>query len=297
MTVALFDTSAINNLLDDPLEPELTSNLFDRYSVYISLLNLLEIAKTSDPVRREALRRFIRKLRDGGDDDKGGFAPLDLPNHLLRQVCQRFSSPGPKLRWSVADERHDFDVAISAPSAISEEARLEAMAWCRELEANIAESNASFRERLQREVFSHSPKARPKTAADLFRRYLRASWPLRYGITAKIYKRETGKVLPLSRLDDLLGARPSIWPLFLMAYAFSIYYGSMWSSDFGTRNPAGIIDLMYAVYLPVCDVFVTHDMRHGGQYDALRLLNVFSSRSPRAHVLNWNHFRAQLLTA
>ena len=82
-----------------------------------------------------------------------------------------------------------------------------------------------------------------------------------------------------------------------MAYAFSIYYGAVWNNELGPRNRVGIIDLLYAVYLPLCDVFATHDTKHGGQYDALRVLNAFSSRRPRAHVLNWDRFWAVLMSA
>jgi hypothetical protein len=185
---------------------------------------------------------------------------------------------------------------MSQANSLGELERQEAIVWANDLEAGNAQSNEDLRHDLERDVFSHG-RPRPQAPGQLLRVYLRAGWQLKYDIPSKVYKRETGKVLPLSELDNFLSAKPSLWVLYLMAYAFSIYYGSVWHNELGPRNRAGIIDLLYAVYLPLCDVFVTHDLKHGGQYDALRLLNAFSSKRPRAHVLPWNRFRELLLLA
>jgi hypothetical protein len=75
------------------------------------------------------------------------------------------------------------------------------------------------------------------------------------------------------------------------AEAYSIYYGAVWGRGLGPRNRAGMLDLWAAVYLPFCDVFVTHD---SGQFSALRLLNAFNSRRPRTHILRWSKFRSSL---
>jgi hypothetical protein len=283
------DTSAINNVLDDPECSRLVERITERYDVYISGLNILEIAKTRSAGRRESLRAAAKQL---GRD----FEPLELPNHLVRQLCALHAKGAHTMRWSVADERRQFWIAMSQPESLGESERQEALVWANDLETGNTQANEELRADLERDVFQNGTP-RPQTPGQLLRVYLKAGWQLKYDIPSKVYKRETGRVLPLSELDNFLSARPSIWVLYLMAYAFSVYYGSVWHHEFGPRNRAGIIDLLYAVYLPLCDVFVTHDTKHGGQYDALRVLNVFSSRRPRAHVLNWNRFRALLLAA
>jgi hypothetical protein len=290
MAVLSLDTSAINNLLDDPEVDLLTSLVVGGFDVYISALNVLEIAKTKDPKRRERLRAFAKAL--GRDVE-----PLDLPNHLVRQLCRCFAELNHRMIWSVTGDRRPFWFAMSEPNTLGEDERQEAIIWARELEAGNAESNRGLRSELDQRVFGPSRQPRLTRPAELLRTYMKAGWQLKYAIPSQVYKRETGKVLPLSRLDAFLEAKPSLWPLYLMAYAFSAYYGAVWANTIGPKNPAGIIDLLYAVYLPVCDTFVTHDTRHGGQYDALRLLNVFNSKRPRTRVLNWQQFRQKLLSA
>lgn len=288
MRALCLDTSAINNLFDDPEYSRLLDLITSRYDVHISGLNILEIAKTTDALKRESLREAAKQL--GRDIE-----PLELPNHLVRQICALHAKEAHTMRWSVADERRQFWIAMSQPESLGERERQEAIVWAEGLEQENKQANAALREDLERDVFREG-KPRPETLGQLLRGYLKAGWLLRYDIPSKVYKRETGKVLPLSELDNFLAAKPSIWALYLMAHAFSIYYGAVWHQELGVRNRAGIIDLLYAVYLPLCDVFVTHDTKNGGQYDALRLLNAFSSKRPQAHVLTWKRFRTLLLS-
>ncbi len=288
MDIVGFDTSTINNLLDDPERDRLIAAMGGRYVVYASALNILEIAKTKSAERREMLRALTKQVA-------GEFEPLDLPNHLVRQTCRLFAAGEHDWYWSVRGDREVFWIAMSSPNSLGEEERQEAIKWAEDIESGIADSNAGLRQKLDAEVFVPNPGSRPKTPPQLLRMYVAGKWPLRYDLVSQIYKRETGKVLPLSRLDTLLHAEPSIWPLYLMAYAFSAYYGAVWTNESGPRNRVGVIDLLYSVYLPVYDVFVTHDIRHGGQYDALRVLNAFNSRRPRTKVLNWQQFRGKVL--
>jgi hypothetical protein len=288
--ILCLDTSAINNLVDDPLVDQLAAKVVANYDVCISALNILEIAKTKNPSRQEALRKFAKTL--GRDIE-----PLELPNHLVRQLCRLFQRQKHRMIWTVAPQRRQFWIAMSLENSLGEDERQEAISWASSLETGNILSNTSLRRELDSNVFGASATPRPRTPAQLLRIYMGASRSLKYAIPSQVYKRETGQFLPPNRLDALLAAKPSIWPLYLMAYAFAAYYGAVWEKTLGPRNPAGIIDLLYAVYLPACDVFVTHDTRHGGQYDALRLLNAFNSRRPRTHVFNWKQFREELLSA
>jgi len=286
MLLAL-DTSAINNLLDDPACQELTACIVARYEVLISSLNLLEIAKTRDPVRRESLRRVTHQL---GRDIR----PLDLPNHLVRQVCRIIVQGSRQIQWSTSEERLGFWVAMSAPDSLGEHERQEAVAWIAQYESGVDTFNRGLREELNELVFGKGERPRPRRPAELVRLYMNADPSLIAEVPVLVFGREIGRTPSASEVQAMLHSSPPIWPLFLLAYAFSMYYGAVWDYTIGPRNRASIIDLLYALYLPVCDVFVTHDTRHGGQYDALRLLNAFSNRRPRAHVLNWRQFRATL---
>jgi hypothetical protein len=184
-------------------------------------------------------------------------------------------------------------VAMSEPHSVGDQERLELTQWVDGLESSTTNANTVLRPELDR-IFASNPAARPRTPKQPLQIYMRAGWLTRYGITAEIYKRATGHVLPLSQLDNFLTARPSIWPLYLGAEMYSTYYGAVWARGSGPRNPANMLDLWAAVYLPFCNVFVTHDTRRGGQLSALRLLNAFNSRRPRTHVVCWSKFRESL---
>jgi predicted nucleic acid-binding protein len=120
--VLCLDTSAINNILDDPECSRLLALITSQYDVYVSVLNILEIAKTKNAERREALRAAAKQL---GRD----FEPLELPNHLVRQLCALHASRSQKMRWSIADERRQFWIAMSQPNSLGETEREEAITW------------------------------------------------------------------------------------------------------------------------------------------------------------------------
>jgi hypothetical protein len=284
--IVCFDTSALNQLMDDPDGNRLPSILLRDFDVYITALNIIEIGKTARPDRREQLRAFEKCLAKG-------FEPLDLPNQLVQRACLAFHNRAERIVVTLGEASRQLWVAMSEPHSVGDLERLELTRWADGLESSNAAANARLRPGLD-PIFASDPAARPRTPKQLLRIYMRAGWLARYRVTAEIYKRATGHVLPLSQLDNFLTVQPSIWPLYLGAEAYSTYYGAVWERGVGPRNPAGMLDLWAAVYLPFCDVFVTHDTRRGGQFSALRLLNAFNSRRPRTHVVRWAKFRACL---
>jgi hypothetical protein len=181
-------------------------------------------------------------------------------------------------------------VTMSEPHSVGDQECSELTRWAAGLERSNDSANTVLRPELDR-IFASNPAARPRTPKQLLRIYMRAGWLARYGVTAEIYKRATGHVLSLHRLDNFLTVRPSIWPLYLGAEMYSTYYRVVREKRLGPRKYVGMLDLWAAVYLPFCDVFVTHDR---GQFSALRLLNAFNSRRPRTHVVRWSEFRASL---
>jgi hypothetical protein len=281
--IVCFDTSALNQLMDDPEGGRLTSILLRDFDVYITALNIIEIGKTARPDRREQLRTFEKRLAKG-------FEPLDLPNQLVQRACLAFHNRAEKIVVTLGEASRQLWVTMSEPHSVGDQERSELTRWADGLESSNASANTVLRPELDR-IFASNPAARPRTPKQLLRIYMRAGWPVRYRVTAEIYKRATGCILPLSQLDNFLTTQPSIWSLYLGAEAYSIYYGAALGRGLGPRNRAGMLDLWAAVYLPFCDVFVTHD---SGQFSALRLLNAFNSRRPRTHILRWSKFRASL---
>jgi hypothetical protein len=70
-----------------------------------------------------------------------------------------------------------------------------------------------------------------------------------------------------------------------------VHKRSIEREGFSAKRNAGAVDLGQAVYLTLCDRFVTDDY---AQYHALRILNVFNTKR-RTEVLKYDTFRRRLL--
>jgi hypothetical protein len=147
------------------------------------------------------------------------------------------------------------------------------------------------------QLFAANTHQRPPGAARVLRELLSSNWELHYSFPSQYYKLSTGRVLPLSRLEGLLNAGQGIWSVFLGSIAMSVYYAAVWVPSHGPRSTVGVLDLWSAVYLPLCDLFVTHDTKNGGQHEALRMINVLNRRSPRTRVLRWSEFRSVIVAS
>ena len=285
------DTSAINQFTRIRDRDVLAERLLRDHDVYISTLNIIEIGKTPDAELREQLRAMAKRLAKD-------FHPLELTNHLVRQLCVAYQTGRTTVTWSIDQEREQFWAALSEPYAIGEAERQELTDWARQLEESQRISNEEFKQDVDR-IFANNPNARPGTPGKLARLYMRNSMLL-YEVTAKIYKGATDRVLPRSRLETFLEAKPRIWALYLAAQAYSVFYncvwaqGVRWAERHRRQNPVGLLDLWAAVYLAACDIFVTNDTRNGGQYNALRWLNQFNVRQPHTQVITWSTFRRKL---
>jgi hypothetical protein len=176
---------------------------------------------------------------------------------------------------------------------VTEHLQEELLRWTREL--NDAQRRASAL--LGKAVMEKLPRGsdRPPGPVPLLRQFmLRENWLKLYSFPARVVKEETGKVLPASKLDQLLTATPGFWSVYLAAIAVQMYFNAFWHPEHGKRRNPGLLDIWAGMYLPLCDEFITNDV---DQFHALRIVNVFSGRRPRAHVLTYAQFRQRLLAA
>jgi hypothetical protein len=85
------------------------------------------------------------------------------------------------------------------------------------------------------------------------------------------------------------------WPLYLAGWGHEMFARAIRRSNYGAKGKPGALDLWCAIYLPVCDRFVTND---DGQYRALRLLNVLNKRffetPTKTQVLRYHRFKAEV---
>jgi hypothetical protein len=145
--------------------------------------------------------------------------------------------------------------------------------------------------------FDDDPESRPRSVAHLLRTFRnKESGPL-YEFVKTLYKKQTGQHLSIDAMWRLFEAAP-FWPLYLAGWAHEMFKRAIRESKYGPKGKPGALDLWCAVYLPICDVFVTNDK---GQYHAIRVLNVLSKRLPpgsfsaRTQVLRYARFREELL--
>lgn len=275
-----FDTSGINRLLDDPEREAITQVLLGVASFRITAYNVLEAAKTGDLARRSDLITLMRRLADRK-------RPLDMPNTILLN-CATAHAEHASLATVNRDEKLEgLWVALNEPNLIDEEARSEALNWAEEHEDDFCRVIAGDRDQFQR-LFHEEPRARPISTASTIREYLKKKEEC-HSTVSDVYNRHIGRPLSDSEYRDLV--REPVWPLYFVGYAYAIHQRSIQAEGFSARRNAGAVDLGQAVYLALCDRFVTNDQ---AQYRALRLLNVFNTKR-RTEVMRYDTFRNRLL--
>jgi hypothetical protein len=270
-----FDTSALNQLLDEPEREPIIIAILAVGSVRISASNVIEIAKTTKEERRDGLFSLIRQLTDRK-------LPLSLPNKILLSYADAFSNRSSQAIVTIDENMGALWIAINQPELIDEEAREEAVSWAQEQESNFFKLIAQDRDKFQ-DFFRRFPKTKPKSMASTLRAFLGKKEQC-HSLLSNIYERQTAK--KLSSADyDLLVKEP-VWALYFLGYVYGLYMRSI-----QLRKNAGGVDIAQAVYLALCDRFITHDRL---QYRALRLLSLFNKKS-KTKVLTYKNFKDQLL--
>ena len=285
--IACFDTSVINQLADDPRHEELLATILSKMTIYITALNVIEIAKTTNVARRERLRELAKSLAKN-------LEPLALPNELLESVARAFQSRAENIVITLPPDQRDLWFLFSQPDALLDGGREEITRWAKANERLLDEPAAPLRNTVN-QLFAAEPVKRLRGPGDVLRQLISGKWELHYSLPSQFYKLATGRVLPLSRLEAFLEAGSGIWSVFLASVALSVYYAAVWVPAHGSRSTVGVLDLWSAAYLPLCDTFVTHDLKNGGQHEALRIANTLNRRRPRTRVLRWSEFRGALV--
>jgi hypothetical protein len=279
------DTSALNRLLDDDASDAIITALLAIGTFRTTAYNVVEVVKEPDPERRRALLRLIRRLSDGK-------RPLDRPNTLIRAAARGFADRFGVSRGSVganSDPNLDslFDL-VNEPERADDDACAEATAWAKAWEDEYDAIVSGVRVHFQ-QFFRRRRKHAPITTAATFRSHLRNVEQYFKLFVAPIYERETGKALSRAEFDDLI-IEP-MWALYLGGYTYATHQRSVRRNGFARKHHAGGIDLGQAVYLRLCDRFLTSD---GPQYRALRFLNRFNDVE-RPEVIRYETFRGYLV--
>jgi predicted nucleic acid-binding protein len=282
-----FDTSAINALHRDSARESIVTALLATGSVRISSYNVLEAAKTKDLVHRQSLVRLMRRLSDFK-------RPLDRPNTLVRAVCRAYAERTSD-RPAVVSANTDPDldgiwIALNEPEALDEDARAEVAKWSDEWEDEYDAIALGGRELFQR-VLASEPSGRMPGTAFTTHSYMRQRDQIFTHLVAPIYESETGRPLSPTEFEQMM--QEPVWSLYLGGYAYATHQRSVRRARYSRRKNAGGIDLGQAVYLRLCDRFITHD---GPQYRALRFLSRFAHAAGfPVEVIRYDTFRHRML--
>ena len=280
MSIYCFDTSAINELHDDPDRESIVKGLLATNRIYLTALNMIEACGTEDENRRSSLIAFQKRLT-------GNYRPLAIPNELLQTLAVAHATRDTQPIITINKQQDGIWIALNAPSEVDEQARQEVFGWKSQLEASFTETHRKAREAFQ-DLFENGKSPRPRTASALIRHYGRNEDFL-YEVVGPLYQRSTGLELPRSSLRQFLSDVPP-WLQYLLGWAHEVFRRGIRKMGYGAKKNPGAIDLWCAVYLCFCDFFVTHDHR---QRRALRVLNVFNPRKTR--IISFQDFRKRLL--
>ncbi len=274
-----FDTSAINRLLDDPEREPIIQTILGIGSFRVTAYNVIEAAKTTDMNRRSRLIEIMRRLANGK-------RPLDRPNTILLTYAGAHAARASSAPVNEDTNLEGLWIALNEPNLLDREAKEEGSAWTEEMEAAFSKIVAEDRNLFQ-PLFQKSPNERPKTTAATLRAYLNAKDEYR-SLIRDIYKDQTKQLLTDSEFEVLV--REPAWQLYSLAHAYAIHQRAVQEQNFSEMRNAGAIDLWQAVYLTLCDRFVTNDH---AQYRGLRLLNVLNSKR-HTEVMRYDTFRSRL---
>lgn len=274
------DTSAINRLLDDPEKEPIIKALFSVGSFRISAYNVIEAAKTECKDRRCRLIELMKRLADGKRF-------LDRPNTILLSYAKAHADGASAAPVNADDQLDGLWIALNQPDLVDEEARQELINWATEWEGDFSKLVAGDRDQFQT-LFQKISRERPKTIAATLRAYLNARDECR-SLINDVYQSQTQKPLTDSAYQVLV--REPAWPLYFVGYAYAVHKRAIQEHKFQERRNAGAIDLGQAVYLTMCDRFITNGR---AQYRAIRLLNVFNTKC-NTQVMRYDYFRDRLL--
>lgn len=274
-----FDTSAINRLLDDPDHEAIVTALTSTGTVRITAFNVIEAAKTPEGQRRPALLGMMRRLAD----DK---RPLDRPNTIVMSVVRAFRSGARTMQVNRDEGLEGLWIALNQPELVDAESRQELKDFASTWDQSFADIVAGDRDAYQDLV--NTPAADvPATPPQTIRRFFQEDDYMRR-LARGIYERAGGGSLTDDECTRLLSE--ATLRLYLGAHWYALHRRSILRQGYSKHRNASGLDLAQAVYLQMCDRFVTNDQP---QYRALRLLNKLNTKR-KTMVLRYESFRRRL---
>jgi hypothetical protein len=278
----IFDTSAINKLMDDSESTSLVVSLRSGFTNRLTGNNLEEIAATSCAQRRQDLLNYCKRLLSGGDC----IGPHPL---VLETLVKRFSEAS-VFDWRSVDVRfREYEEVIAGQEIVNDELAKEQRDLARASQNEFIEVFGQPRPSFE-ELFRGGAETRPATFLDLVRGLQGsggAFWSFGIELYGGVAENQPDEETIRKFLDECPPFR-----CIVLAICIAQYEHCIREPNSGPSLRAGRCDLFMSVYLPYCDQFITDD--------ALQqrcLAEIASVGNVRVAVRSYRDFRNCLLMA
>ena len=264
------DTSAINRLYDDPRSPNLRKVLQKKSIVYPSVFIVAELAAEPDERRRIGLLELLKKI-------SGNYRPVAMPGDLLRRSLESANIWSRDMNHSMGPKWGGVWSALNNPTLIDDDAYQEIIDWKREQEAWYQDMHDRGRPRMQEAITKLPPieKAAIYSRFSKLIRYYPPDGDFLRKMVFDLASRCGANVVVNDELIRRVIKHSEHWRFFLTAMAYGMYVRSVKVTHFSKKRNPGSIDTQQAIYLTLCNVFVTADEE---QYKMLRLLAPFGHK-------------------
>lgn len=269
-----FDTSAINRLLEEPSVRRVARKAGKQFVIFPSVFTIAEVAGTTDPDQRIKLLRFLKNI-------SGEFRPIGMPSEILGIELQSRKFRKPSMEVSMGPQWDGLWAAFNEPELLEQEDIDEVKEWTRNEEERILSVFRDNRDLIQGSIDELPESDRKeilRSYSNLMKSFIETDGFILNTVNSFAQIPMPGADLQQDQVDELLEFS-DFWRLFLAALGFMFYTFSVKKSNYSTRknrNP-GSIDLQQAMFLPICDTFVSEDKR---QRRALRIISRFAKRRP-----------------
>lgn len=282
MKIIYLDTSAINQLHDDPKSAMLIRAIKAKTLPLISVFTFMEIASTSDSHRRLSLLGLLKEI-------VGTSRPAAMPGELLRRSLEAMKVHDSKMDISIGRDYDGVWLALSKPDLVEDDDYQEIIARKRHEEAWYQDMHDQGRPSIQQALAQLPPKERVPLTFSKFIKHYRSN-PELMNIVYDLASRSGTRVKVDNQLVLKTIQYSEHWRFFLAGMAHGFYSRSLKISNFSKSKNPGSIDTQQSIYLAACDVFVTADQQ---QYRMLRLLSLFGHKKRK--VWKYSNFTSWLL--
>jgi len=266
MITFYLDTSTINWLFDDSSCLELIKKLPNHAKIYISVFTVAELAATSHRKRRIGLLSLAK-------DVLGDCRPLAMPDDLLKRSLKAMQTWAKEISGFMGSEWDRLWDALCDPQLIDTEGYFEVIEWKRQQEIRYQDMQDQARPFIQKAI-DKLPATEKNALRSQFSKLIRHFTRQQDFVNDIIrdFASRGFSVIITKELAQRVIDHSEHWRFFLASMAYGLYIRSVQMSHFSKKINPGSIDTQQAIYLAMCDIFVTADQR---QHRMMRMLIPF----------------------